>query len=138
MATKWQPRLLNSKLAGIKMADFSKLPMRKVANIESGRHRKWSISKNVWLAIVLKWVPWESFFSWNDLRYFYISECLRAFVKSLKIILESGKSLKDLLTWRLFPSENEKWRADSLKSLVQRNVQMTGALTEGVSTLLWI
>ena len=79
------------------------------------------------------------FFSWNDLRSFYISECLKAFVKSFKIILISGKALEDLTTWRLFPSEekNEKWRADSLKSLVQRNVQMTGALTEGVSTLYY-
>ena len=43
------------------------------------------------------------FFSWNDLRSFYISECLRAFIKSFKNNFKSGKSLEDLLTWRLFP-----------------------------------
>ena len=50
------------------------------------------------------------FFSWNDLRSFYISECLKAFVKSFKIILISGKALEDLTTWRLFPSEEKKWK----------------------------
>ena len=93
---------------------------------------------------VLKLVPWESFspetfFSWSQIFwYLRMSQSLQKIIqKSFKIILNQ-ESLSKTCWLEDSSLKNEKWRADSLKSLVQRNVQMTGALTEGVSTLLWI